>query len=168
MIVRLSHALARKIGESDFSFLPSHPNPFADWSARLFTADRVQYLIITNTAFLYSVVTYGKGITSASALLVRMTEVIREVMEHDGFGPTHETCVAPETAQVFFAKALSRSVTGSMNDLIFQAKWHLAEGDLSPYDVSFLLNEILMSYLKYRTPRHALEDLAGEITDETP
>ena len=56
MIVRLSGKLAKKIGESPTESLPQDPNPFADWSCHLFRADRVQYILITNTPSLYSMV----------------------------------------------------------------------------------------------------------------
>jgi hypothetical protein len=48
---------------------------------------------------------------------------------------------------VRFAKVLARSVTGSMNDLIRQATFYLAEGDGAPFEVSFRLNETPMSAL---------------------
>jgi hypothetical protein len=40
-----------------------------------------------------------------------------------------------------------------MNDLIFQAKLCLSEGQKSPVDVSFMLNETPMSYLNYSNPK---------------
>lgn len=61
MIVRLTEKLAKKIKESGLVTLSANANPFADWSARVFTADRAQYILITNTATLYSRVIYGKA-----------------------------------------------------------------------------------------------------------
>ena len=49
MIIRLAASLAKKIKETDLPILPPDPNPFAEWAARLFTADRAQYILITNT-----------------------------------------------------------------------------------------------------------------------
>ena len=54
MIVRVSAKLGKKIDLSPDRVLPAHPNPFADWSSHLFRADRTQYILITNTASLYS------------------------------------------------------------------------------------------------------------------
>jgi hypothetical protein len=157
MIIRLSNTLAKKIKETDLPLLPSDPNPFADWAARLFTANRVQYILITNSTSLYSVVMYGKGVTGDNALLHGMTDMLREVTEEDGFRLLYEKQVAPQAARVSFSKALSRSVTGSMNDLVHQAKWYLIEDEISPYDVSFRLNEVPMSYLKYQRPRDVFQ-----------
>ncbi len=160
MIVRFGNALAKKTGEAGLSTRPAHTNPLADWSARLFTARRFQYILISNTATLYSMVLFGRGVTDSGELVDRMTWVIREVMEHDGLGRAYEEYVVPETGLFTLAKALNRSVTGSMNDLVFQAKVCL-DDDISPYDVSFLLNELPMSCLKYRNPLEAFRLLVS-------
>jgi hypothetical protein len=162
MIVRLSNTLAKKIKETNLPLLPADPNPFTDWAARLFTADRAQYILITNSVSLYSVVIYGRGITDENALLHGMTDTMRDVMEKDGYRMIYEKQVAPQAARVSFSKAINRSVTGSMNDLVFIAKWHLIRDELSPYDVSFRLNEVPMSYLKYINPRNAFQSMGQE------
>lgn len=46
MIFRLSRKLAAKLKEGSLPSLPLDENPYADWSAHLFTADRTQYIII--------------------------------------------------------------------------------------------------------------------------
>jgi len=162
MIIRLGNTLAKKIKETDLSSSLHDLNPFADWTARLFTADHTQYILISNTISLYSVVFYGRGITDFDHLIRRMMDMLRDVMEEDGFRLIYERRVAPQAASVSFAKSLNRSVTGSMNDLVFQAKVHIIEGELSPYDVSFKLNDIPMSYLKYRSPREAFRMMVQE------
>ena len=65
-----------------------------------------------------------------------------------------------------FAKALNRSITGSMNDLINHATGWLAEGEISPFVVGFRLNDILLSALArsgspYGIPREAFKALLG-------
>lgn len=158
MIFRLSQKLAAKIHERPTKVLPLDENPFADWSGHLFTADRSQYIIVTNTASLYSAVFFGRGITDDNQLLCWALDAIREVMDYDGLGFIHRRFVAPSAATVQFSKALDRSVTGSMNDMIHCAKFLLAE-ELSPFDISFKLNEMPMSLLKYANPRKALKSL---------
>jgi len=68
-------------------------------------------------------------------------------MEADGQAFVYRRLIVPATASVRFAKALDRSVTGSMNDLIRHAAAWLAGGDVSPFDVGFRLNDILLSAL---------------------
>jgi hypothetical protein len=157
MIIRLGNTLAKKIKETNLTSSLHDLNPFADWTARLFTADRTQYILISNTVSLYSVVIYGRGITDFDHLIHRMMDVLRDVMEEDGFRLLYEKQVAPEAARVSFSKAFNRSVTGSMNEMAFRAKWHLIRDEMSPYDVSIILNKTPISYLKYKNPHEAFQ-----------
>jgi len=159
MIIRLSAKLSKKIHISPAESLPANPNPFADWSAHLFTAERVQYILLTNTSSLYSMVMYGKGISHDSQFLSRITSYMGEFLRDDGLAFLFERLIAPSTARVAFSKALNRAVIGSMNDLVFQAKVFLIERQMSPYDASFLLNDVPMSYLEYANPREAFVKL---------
>jgi hypothetical protein len=72
--------------------------------------------------------------------------------------------LAPESVR--FAKALDRSVTGSMNELVAYAEMLLAGGDLSVPEVGVRLNDFLLSALarageKYGTPRAAFAALVA-------
>jgi len=165
MIFRLSQKLAKKLKTGATTTLPLDDNPYADWSCHLFTADRTQYVILSNTKSLYSVVMYGKGITDDSRFIERALSTIREFMEDDGQAFVDQRFIAPASGTVQFAKALNRSVTGSMNDLIYHAQMWLTEGELSPHDIGFKLNEMPMSALGkprgYQQPREAFKALAG-------
>ena len=166
MIFRLSQKLAKKLKTPLPKPVPADPNPFADWTGHLFTADRTQYLILTNTPSLYSTVIYGRGIANDSQFLDRALGAIREFMVDDGQEFIFRQFVAPAAATVRFAPTLNRSVTGSMNDFVNAAQIWLTEGDLSPFDVGFKLNEMPMSYLNYRNPRDAFKTL-GDIRPAT-
>ena len=169
MILRLSQKLCTKIKAGSLKTMPLDDNPFADWSAHLFVADRTQYIILSNTKSLYSTVLYGKGITNASHFIERALSSIREFMEDDGQEFVYRRFIVPASESVQFAKALDRSVTGSMNDLIRHATAWLAEGDLSPHDLGFRLNDTLLSALArsgsfpYGRPREAFKALVGGI-----
>ena len=159
MIFRLSQKLNTKINAGTLGAQALHENPFADWSAHLFSADRTQYIIICNTKSLYSTVMYAKGITNDNQFITRALGGIREFMEDDGQEFTYQSLIAPACASVRFGKALSRSVTGSMNDLVYHATMWLTEGALSPHDVGFKLNDIPFSPLGYANPREAFKSL---------
>lgn len=167
MIFRLSQPLAKKLKERTLPSVPLDENPYADWSAHLFTADRTQYIIVANTKSLYSVVMYGKGITDGSEFIDRALSNLREFMEADGQAFVYQRFVAPVSGSVRFAKALGRSVTGSMNELVKYAKFWLEEGELSPFDIGFKLNDILLSALagskteKYGKPNEAFKALGN-------
>jgi hypothetical protein len=160
MIFRLSQRLNTKIKAGNLRPLPLDENPFADWSAHLFVADRAQYIILTNTKSLYSTVMFGKGITNDSNFIERALGSIREFMEYDRQEFVYHQFIAPASATVQFGKALDRSVTGSMNDLVFQAKHWLSQSDVSPFDLGFKLNDTPFSSLKYLNPRECFKNLA--------
>lgn len=71
MIIRLTQKLGDKLGVKLRQSLPRDPNPFADWTAHLFTAQRTQYILLANTASLYSVVLFGRGLTHEGVFLSR-------------------------------------------------------------------------------------------------
>lgn len=165
MIFRLSQKLNNKIKAGTLHPLPLNENPFADWSAHLFVADRTQYVLVSNTKSLYSTVMYGKGVTNDNQFIQRALDSIREFMKEDGQEFTYQRLIAPASASVRFAKALNRTVTGSMNELIEHATVWLSEGELSPHDVGFKLNGTLLSALAknksdcYGKPREAFKSL---------
>ena len=147
MILRLTQTLNTKIKAGTLKAMPLDENPYADWSCRLFTADRTQYIITTNTKSLYSCVMYGAGITDDGTFIKRVLDNLREFTEDDGQAFAYQRFIAPSSATVSFAKALNRSVTGSMNDLIGHAKYWLETDEFSPFDIGFKLNETPMSAL---------------------
>lgn len=171
MIFRLSQKLNTKIKDGTLAALPLDENPLADWSAHLFVVDRTQYILVSNTKSLYSMVMYAKGIDDDSRFIERALSNLREFMEDDGQAFVYHRFVAPASGTVSFAKALNRSVTGSMNDLMRFATALLVDGELSPHDVGFKLNDFLLSAIassksdKYGKPREAFKDLVNGIKE---
>ena len=163
MILRLSQKLCTKIKAGQLSEMPSDENPFADWSAHLFIVDRTQYILLTNTKSLYSTVMTGQGITNDSRFIERALSSIREFMEQDGHASVYDRCIAPAAKPVQFAKALSRAVTGSMNELVLAATYALQSGEVSPQTVGIKLNNLLLSAIatsksdKYGRPSEAFQ-----------
>ena len=64
-----------------------------------------------------------------------------------------EKRIRPETESVTYAKALNRSVTGSMNDHIHCARYLMSERVLPLSEVSQGLNDNPLSYLKHVRPK---------------
>ncbi len=169
MILRLSQKLNSKIDAGKLREMPLDENPYADWSCHLFTADRTNYIILSNTPSLYSCVMFGRAITDDSHFIERALSTIREFMEYDGQTLIYQQFIAPASATVSFAKALNRSVTGSMNDHIQACKIYLTE-DMAPFDVGFRLNETPLSALtdadgkNYNNPRGVFVNLLDRST----
>jgi hypothetical protein len=86
-------------------------------------------------------------------------------MEEDGQAFTYQRFIVPATGTTTFARALNRSIVGSMNELIKFAKHWLVEDDLSPHAVGRKVNNILLSSLarskseSYWKPRRAFKQL---------
>ncbi len=162
MIVRITSKLGTKIGVTPSMVIPADPNPFADWTAHLFYADRTQYIMITNTLSLYSMVMPGTGITTGSMFLHKVTNYMFEFLHDDGLRFLYERLISPAMVHVSFSKTLNRSITGSMNDLVHQAKAYIINDYISPLDVSFKLNDMPLSYIKYDSPRDVFTKLKFE------
>ena len=161
MIFRLSQKLNAKIKAGVLPTLAADKNPIVDWSAHLFVAGRTKYILLSNTESLYSTVMFGKGITNEIKFVESALSSIREFLERDGQKSVYDRLIGPETGTISFAKALNRSVTGSMTEMIRFATVFLVE-DESPHDVGFKLNEIPFSWLKHGTPRKTFMKMVGE------
>lgn len=154
MIFRLSQKLNAKIKGGTLATLPPDENPFADWSAGLFQVGRLQHILVTNTKSLYSTVLPGKGVTDEATFVERVSSGIRELLEAHGHRGVYERSVARLLGRVQFAKALNRSITGSMTDLVKQAANLLETGELSLTEISTQLVGTPMTGLKHDGSTH--------------
>jgi hypothetical protein len=167
MIFRLSQKLSAKIKTEALPTLPLDENPLVDWSAHLFVTGRTQYILLSNTKSLYSTLMPGKGIADDGEFIDRALGSIRAFLQRDGQEAVYERFIAPASDPVRFARALNRSVTGSITDLTKQAAYLLAAGDASLSEVASRLNETPMSALKhygssYGFPRDVFRALANQ------
>jgi hypothetical protein len=153
VILRLSQKLNSKLKVGRLGELPLDENPYADWSAHVFVVDRTQYIILCNTASLYSCVMYGKGISDAGRFIERALSTIREFMEADGLSDVYQEFFAPSSATVTFAIALNRKVTGSLNELVMSATFALESREVAPHQVGFDLNGLLLSAIASKEDR---------------
>ncbi len=162
MILRPSQKLNARIKGGTLSVLPRHENLLLDWSAHTFAVERAEYVLVSNTTSLYSAVLAEVDFGDMPRFLERVQGIIRAVLE--GAGAHTGVTNAVESAQ--FAKALDRSVTGSMNELIAHAAALLIDSHLSVADVGVRLNDILLSALaggsdKYGRPREVFAALVA-------
>jgi hypothetical protein len=168
MILRLSQKLNAKIKSGKLGELPLAANPYADWSCHLFTVARLQYIILMNTASFYACIMPGRGLTNTDTFVKRAAETIRDFTADDAQQFVYRKFVVPSYDEFHFAKALNRSVTGSMNDHIHGAK-HMISRGIEAAEVGFLLNKTPMSALvgprgpKYNYPREVFANLADRM-----
>jgi hypothetical protein len=165
LIFRPTRKMATKIKAGRLGSLPVAEDSLTDWSSHLFVANRVQYILLSNTTSLYSAVMFGRGVTDVDGFLKGALFALRETLQADGLGDVYERHILTGTAPIEFAGALGRAVTGSMNELVLQAKFLLGEGDLSPFDLAPRLNKVPLSAIGvygkggYATPLAALRAL---------
>lgn len=145
MILRLSEKLRSKIHVGTLQTMPLDQNPFTDWSCHLFTVERTQYILLSNTPSLYSCVILGGGITNERRFLECAFASIREYMEVDQLTSIYEQFISPSVGTVNFAKALNRRIIGSMNELVMEASYSIQSDDRTLNEVSSRLNDTLLS-----------------------
>ena len=150
MILRLSQKLCTKVKADKLIDMPLAENPLLDWSATLFRLGRTEYTLLCNTSTLYSCVAPSKGVNTNSQLVARVSKIIQESMVADGYGEVFERFMAPGSQEVRFAKALNRTVVGSMNELILVASSVLSASETSLSEVGSDLNGTLLSALGQR------------------
>ncbi len=162
MIFRLTQKLGKKIKVSPSLCLAPDMNPFADWTANIFRVEHVQFIILTNSASLYSVMMPGRGITDDDKFVSLSLKSMREYMTHDGLDDIYLRHIAPDTQSISFSKTGDRRVLGSMNDLIFSAKVHMIEQGKSPFHASRDINHMPLSMINYGYPIEAFLALRNE------
>jgi hypothetical protein len=164
MIFRLSEKLKSKIKAEPLASLPLNENPLVDWSAGLFLVGRSQYIIVTNTKSLFSTVLTAKGISNTSKFIEYALAGIREVLEYYELEAIFDRMTS---TSVRFGKALDRSVTGSMNNLIKYATYWLADDEFPLDEVRMRLNEIPMSAVgigaSYGIPARVFGELVSSV-----
>lgn len=167
MILRVSAKLGQQIKVRPEAPLPPHPDPFRDWSAHLFRADRRTYVLLANTPSLYAVVFPARGVTGAAVLIQRIADALEAVRQAEGDALPGDPLAAPLRDGVAFSKALSRSVTGSMNDQVRLARTLIELRGASTGEVEQLLRRTPMSALHQGFPDRAFRAQAALPSGET-
>ena len=169
MIFRLTHRLARKVKVGNLEEMAIDDDPLADWSCRLFIANRNPYIMISNTMSLYSCVIYGNGVTDRDLLVRKTLDAMGQCMQADNLHGSCQRFVIPGSTDVSFAKTINRSVTGSMSDHIHGSKLYLSDG-LAPPEIGVRLNDTPLSALtgsdgrKYAAPRAVFVRLTESVS----
>ena len=174
MHFRLTQKLAKKIKETGtLPALEAHQNPLADWIANFFTADRTQYVIVCNTATMYTCLFYGAGVNNDDKFIKAALQAVRDAMEDEGLERVYLDKIVPATGNVCFGKSLNRSITGSVTEQINAAKFYQEDSTRAPYQVAEMLNGNLLSYLgenkgDYGKPKEAFHALCQRVSPPQP
>ncbi|MDW7761623.1 MAG: hypothetical protein SCM96_13445 [Acidobacteriota bacterium] len=159
MILRLSAKLSKKIGVTPTESLPMPDNPFLDWSGQVFRANRVEYIIVTNTASLFSLLFIGRGVTTPEKYEEALVREFGGYLARCDEISVYSKYLASYKKNATYSKALNQSVTGSINDLIFSARFALELRGMTTWEASDYINEMPMSFLKMKSPETAFQTL---------
>lgn len=168
MILRFTQKLGCRLKIGKLKPMPMDKAPVTDWTAHVFYSDRVPFILVSNTATLYSTVLFAKGLTGLSVFLTTLLPRLRGFMQAEGLASTYDRLIQPQTGAIGLATTLNRSVTGSMNELVATAKVMLAREELSPHDLAGFLNDTLLSAIRpddsrgYGKPRDAFRALVAK------
>jgi hypothetical protein len=77
LTIRPTKRLAARLGILVPSAPPEVTNRVADWCAHDFMVGRYRHLFFFNTASIYPVVTYARGVTDESSLIQRLIETLK-------------------------------------------------------------------------------------------
>ena len=153
MVIHFTKKLRDKLHLDEVTEMDVPAGPHLRWYARLLRARRLQYIVTTNAASLFSVVVYGRGLTDSGDYILRFLSELRDHLDDLGLQLIYKRVIAPSTGAVTLAKAVDRSVLGSMNDMVRLCKDRLDLEDVSPWELSKHLNGVPFGALKYGFPR---------------
>lgn len=165
MVFRLTRKLATKLGVEPVPSLPPGGSPLHDWTANLFVVDRLQFIILTNTATLYSSIIPGRGNTGSSVFIENALAGIGENLKLDGLDSLLKPLMAAPPEDLAFCKASDKRVLGSINEFVFMARYCILDGERSLTGISCFLNQSHMKAIRYGRP---LDEMRRLLTDRNP
>jgi hypothetical protein len=126
-----------------------------EWYANQFYAGHMKYIITTNAKTLYSVISAGRGITNTGLYFKKIFDDIKSQMDFDEVVTEQNMKCYDAPEQIIISSTTSRSILGSMNDLIYQAKCMLPLIEIR--DCARRLNETPMEIFGWKNPKEVMK-----------
>ena len=152
IVLRPTLKLAKQLNLAPLPDSAEATNTHCDWCVRPFGVGRIQYLIFTNTASLFSFITRKKGVTNAKTLFDAFATVLEDYLRATERGGIFGQMIAPAIGECAFTRCRDRSVIGSMNDLVFQSTCLIELADRHPFKLFDDLNSTPMGALEMDNP----------------
>ena len=166
--MRIIHCTKKVLKELDVTLIepdniPSPTEGLGNWYANLLRIDRRKCIIFTNEKTLYTFLI-------PKVLKANLKNIEQEFLinlsynlQNEGFGLEVINRVMQEYREIGFAKTVSKSVLGSMNEFMFQYEVLIQmEGGIDNIrilQVNQKINKTIMGALKYKYPIEALRNL---------
>jgi len=159
MILRVTEKLSKKLKTGPIKKDKRDPGAFLEWYANLFTANRAQYILVTEAKSLLSIVMYGRGVVNDNIFISQFLSFLHEYLDEKGFRLIFERVIAPNSGRITMSKTASKSILGSMNDMVSMSKFTLQIEDVSPFDLTEMINKTPFKAIDYQSPLEAFGNL---------
>lgn len=154
MIIHLTDKLRKKLKIDPLSRVEKETGAYLRWYANLFTINRFQYILVTNSSSLFSVVMHGRGISDINSFHSEFLSTLRDYLSELDMRMIFERVIAPDSGNITLSKTIDRSVLGSMKDMVDMNKISVEEygKEYSPWDMARLINETPFRTINYDHP----------------
>lgn len=158
LTLRPTKMLARRLKLAVPDALPTVQNRGADWCVHEFRDGGYRYLMLCNTASLYPLVTYARGVNDENALITCCIDAMQNNFVGTELEFQYQRWIVPELHTVQWAPIPDKAVLSSINELIQMARHG---GDRSPVELSRWLAETPMKAIGYNSPKRAFASLGA-------
>lgn len=164
-LIRCTQKLLKDMGISKEKVCQGEPatSILGSWYANLLRVSRHKCVLFTNEKTLYSFVTFDASKAQLKSLDEIFRSNLKKFLENEKFKPNVVKLILKEYADTKYAKTISKSVLGSMNDFAFNFKYKiLTEGGIEFCDIASivkLINRIPMGSIDYQYPIEKLQEL---------
>ena len=135
---KVTFRLTRKLSEKlRLDRLPRSDNPdvASVWHSNLFRVGGVQYILLTESSTLFSVLLQGRGISDSDSFVASATGQIENEFRRGGWLSLLGNLIAFDRDGPNLLAAQDRSILSSMNEIVRMVTWEISNrpGDLRSY-----------------------------------
>ena len=160
MIIRFTEKLAKKLKLGPITKIDNKPdNPYLEWYVNYFTANRVQYILVTNAASLLTIVLYGRGISDYGLFQKQFISQLGDYLREIDCEQISDRIIMSDMGPTILSKNVDKSVTGSMTRMIYFFKLKLEVNDMSPWDLTKYINTTNFNAIDFQEPNEAFKSL---------
>jgi hypothetical protein len=160
MVFRFTKNAIKKLKLPKLSTVEKSNNLLNGWFVNVFyTKKRYKYFITTNAKTLFSVIIHGRSVVDDNVFFKDLFYSLRELLINNDCEYFYKRFIEPNIYQITLSNTNDRSIIGSMNDLIINAKVALDYHKLSPYDASKYINEAPMGLINMSSPGRYIKEM---------
>lgn len=155
--------LAKKLRINSLEAHATVPEDPGTWYANLFRVDRIQYILFTNAPTLWSVLIYGRGVTSRGRLCDAFDAALRDNLKPYGLYEPYCQVIGTGLLSREFYKTGNRSVLGIMKERIATCRWYRNENERYLVRMASVLNQTPSKPIGYKSPVMAFVELIDHV-----